>query len=790
MRTRAASILFLAVTLCLLPTLGSRIAFSSRVISVPTDFSTVQAAVNAATDGDVVFVYGGVYYENVLVDKAVSLFGEDKNSTFLSGDGTGPTISVVADNASITGFTVENGGQAATGAGIFMSGVRYVNISNNVILSSYAGVRLVNSSQNLVQDNYVWGCNVGLFLNLSANNFLRGNSFVNSTSFGVLTSNSPGNELSENSLASNTGGVDLVFSPNCLIRNNTVIDSNDYGLKLESSSSCNVEENSLDRNIGGGLNIYSSSNCNVSGNTVMGNGTGILVQISNATSVVRNVLMNNTGEGIYVSYSQNCTIRGNSVYGSGGNGIAFQYADSGIALDNVVGNNTQSGIDFYTCVNGQVRANVVEYNGAGITLQISPNVTVNDNKVYGNVHQGITLMNSGGSTVSMNFISNNGWEGLSFQNSGNSTADENAVFLNAHFGIWLQDSPYVEVMGSNVSFNGGGTTPWDGIYLRGSNNSRILFCIVNANGDAGCRMFYTNAVTFSGNNVTGNRDGLRIFLSDYNELSDNNISANSENGMNIVNSTGNMIFHNSFIDNSVSVLTQDSVNTWDDGYPSGGNYWSKFNGTDAYWGSNQDQPGRDDVSDQSYVIDPESMNENIDRYPLMTPSRFHDLSAENASVPPSEIYVGWVFSIDVTVVNSGGFVETFSISAYYGDAVIETRTVSNLTVGESFAAIMVWNTSSLPPCQARDLKVEISPVPDGTFSGNWTYDFGVRKVKLVGDANGDGRVNVFDTAAIATSFGLRIGEIGYRLNYDMNMDGVINIYDIALTAKNCGRACK
>ena len=46
------------------------------------------------------------------------------------------------------------------------------------------------------------------------------------------------------------------------------------------------------------------------------------------------------------------------------------------------------------------------------------------------------------------------------------------------------------------------------------------------------------------------------------------------------------------------------MNVWDDGYPSGGNYWSDYTGTDA---------DGDGIGDTTYIID----TTNEDRYPLM-----------------------------------------------------------------------------------------------------------------------------------------------------------------------------
>jgi hypothetical protein len=54
-------------------------------------------------------------------------------------------------------------------------------------------------------------------------------------------------------------------------------------------------------------------------------------------------------------------------------------------------------------------------------------------------------------------------------------------------------------------------------------------------------------------------------------------------------------------------------NKWDNGYPSGGNYWSDYNGTDLYSGPYQNVTGSDGIGDTPYVIDAN----NTDHYPLM-----------------------------------------------------------------------------------------------------------------------------------------------------------------------------
>jgi len=67
----------------------------------PADFHTIQEAVNNATTGDIIYVYNGTYYENIVVDKSVSLVGEDRDLTTIDGNRTGTVISITAHNVNI-----------------------------------------------------------------------------------------------------------------------------------------------------------------------------------------------------------------------------------------------------------------------------------------------------------------------------------------------------------------------------------------------------------------------------------------------------------------------------------------------------------------------------------------------------------------------------------------------------------------------------------------------------------------------------------------------------------------
>lgn len=96
----------------------------------------------------------------------------------------------------------------------------------------------------------------------------------------------------------------------------------------------------------------------------------------------------------------------------------------------------------------------------------------------------------------------------------------------------------------------------------------------------------------------------------YCDIKENNVGVKMESSFN------NYFHHNNFINNENQTILDDNINYWDDGYPSGGNYWSDYTGSDFYSGPNQDQPGSDGIGDTNYSLD---QGNNVDKYPLMSP---------------------------------------------------------------------------------------------------------------------------------------------------------------------------
>jgi parallel beta-helix repeat protein len=132
-------------------------------------YPTIQQAMDADStlNGHTIRVDPGTYYENVVMNKAVSLLGENKFSTVIDGGLLGSVVYITADNVRIAGFTIRNSRYGY--GGIYGYQCYGINISGNVVKDNYNGVYLYGSSDSVVCDNDVLGNEYGIHLYGSIN---------------------------------------------------------------------------------------------------------------------------------------------------------------------------------------------------------------------------------------------------------------------------------------------------------------------------------------------------------------------------------------------------------------------------------------------------------------------------------------------------------------------------------------------------------------------------------------------------------------------------------------------
>jgi len=245
--------------------------------------------------------------------------------------------------------------------------------------------------------------------------------------------------------------------------------------------------------------------------------------------------------------------------------------------------------------------------GTGIDLSYRSNVTLK-NLVITQFDFGIYLNHSASCAIVGNIMMENNFEAIRLYESLNNNITSNDITATDYDGIVLYGSSDNKIDENNLTDN------YDGIRLYESSKNDITENIVT-NNYYGIFLAFSSDNSIFHNNVTTN-DGNGVSLtwsSSENRIVENHIEANEWCGIYLNASSNNMVCHNSFVDNAQQISVNDSASLLDDGYPSGGNYWSNYTGVDVKCGSYQNETGSDGVGDTPYIIDAN----NTDHYPLM-----------------------------------------------------------------------------------------------------------------------------------------------------------------------------
>jgi len=260
-------------------------------IIVPDDYPTIQEAINAASPGDTIFVRAGTYYENVVVNKSVSLIGEDKNDTIISGNGVGSVVSVYMNKASVAGFTIQNSGSEFPDSGVLLFNSHSNCINDNIIIDNKFGILLISSSHNNITDNIV------------SNNLHGIELYVNSKDNAVIS----------NKVLDNNAGIYLHDADSNLVKNN-VVNNNNFGIIVSSSESNSIEGNIVSQAEWAGIRVVDNSKGNfIFNNTARNNLDGLELTYANNNTLIRNTALHNGRYGIQIAYSNNNILIANEV---------------------------------------------------------------------------------------------------------------------------------------------------------------------------------------------------------------------------------------------------------------------------------------------------------------------------------------------------------------------------------------------------------------------------------------------------------------------------------------------
>jgi len=435
----------------------------------------------------------------------------------------------------------------------------------------------------------------------------------------------------------------------------------------------------------------------------------------------------------------------------------------------------------YTIINGSglelggplvhIGSNNVSFVGFGVTHSVGGNM-------------GIEVDDSQYCEVFENIVSFTGSGGIAFNGGSHNSAHANTVHnCSTNGGIEAVLSNHNSIIYNVIYFNPGG------IVLNNASFNFIAHNTIESN-NKGINLYWTskgneihenlikrnaaegiiisnhsNGTTISRNRIVESYYGVRIGYSFHQTVVGNYIMAN-EVGIRLEGSSvNNHMAHNSFINNTVQASPGLAENSWDNGYPSGGNYWSDFNLTDMCSGPSQDQAGSDGIGDTPRPLSVQPLI--ADWYPLAGPFGHLTPQGLNVTVFPMENV-----SLMFPAVSAQGFTEAFP-GGDFGpppppDSSIEMffHLESNATYSGNITMRIIYNDSNMTLEEEEKLRMIM-----------FAYT-------VPGDVDWDYDVDIYDIVKIAGAYGSSAGEPRFFPECDLDEDRDVDIYDVVIAAGN------
>lgn len=213
-------------------------------------YCSISIALDNAVAGDTIYVYSGVYEENIEITFDITLTGQSKETTIIDGMLSGSVVSVQGSQGheisfSLSGFTLRKAGGTGNDC-LALSRVISGTITDNRIMNSdlSSGIQVDHCSDITISGNTISNNNVehGIYLILSDNIHIE-NNVISSNSRGIYLYSSSNNAITNNDISENRYGIYVLSSSNNNqfyhndLTNNDIENANDGGTNTWYSTS-------------------------------------------------------------------------------------------------------------------------------------------------------------------------------------------------------------------------------------------------------------------------------------------------------------------------------------------------------------------------------------------------------------------------------------------------------------------------------------------------------------------------------------------------------------------------
>ena len=279
------------------------------------DFPFIAPAIAAASAGDTIRVGAGVYREDLILDKRLTIVGEGNPTLF--GTGLGSVVTIAAPGCEVSGFIIEGSGTGQTNA--MDAGVQVLADDNRIVGNTlrrvFYGIVVANAAHNEIADNEIHGLRElpfgqrgdGVYLYRAPENFVARNR-ISGERDAIYFQYAPRGRAVDNVVSDSRYALHDMFSDDAVIARNTFSDSA-VGANIMNSRRIRIERNQIRRNRGVpgvGLTLKDVDDAIVRDNAILENARGLLVEGSSSNRFTDNIFhANDTAVTLFSSAERN-----------------------------------------------------------------------------------------------------------------------------------------------------------------------------------------------------------------------------------------------------------------------------------------------------------------------------------------------------------------------------------------------------------------------------------------------------------------------------------------------------
>jgi nitrous oxidase accessory protein len=534
------------------------------------NYTKIQDAIDNASDGDTIFVFSGLYRENVVVNKQLHLEGIQSNEStpVVFGGDDGSPMAIYNDSCVIENFSLYNGDGGGLQSAVLIYSdfnmikncylyhtgtcVYFRGGSNNIITNNdmtglgWKGIRLRDCHDNRIANNSIHDfLEEAMDFDNASSNRINGNIFNNSRGIEVDGS-SVKNIFENNSMMNLQYGLHLISAPDTVVKGNAI----DAGL-LVAGSKDNLLSYTISENTNHGKPLLYYKNLD---SVSVPSETGQIFLVNCSHFLIQN---NNDRDGrLFLYFSSNNTIKENT---------AFDLIHLTFCADTIISMNSLEdgggGIVVDSSNRTWITQNTIANQNEGIAIAYGASNLVEGNHIYNNNH-GIVIKEKANVRISSNTIENSRDSGIMLFRAGVVTIDNNTL-RNGKIGVEIDYST------GNLETNTIQNFSY-GVCISGSYSNTLSNNTIDHNKNIGIELSGTRTCTISNNIIDASVTGILLSSSTQDEIFSNQIQNNIV-GIDASDTTGVHISKNNFLKNIRDakfnyVLLNAPTNRWQNNY--------------------------------------------------------------------------------------------------------------------------------------------------------------------------------------------------------------------------------